>query len=193
MKNKMLASLLYDVKDVRVEEVEIPEIGENDVLIRVKYCGICPSDLKYYTGDRKPKAWPTIRGHEFSGEIAQLGSAVQTFQIGDRVVGHGRIPCGKCYFCIREGANVNYCLNLRTSGVHSGGGTGAFAEYTKVSALSAYKIPLDVPFIEAAFTEPLSCCLNTVMQSEIMIGDTVAVIGDGSNGLLITQLAKVFH
>jgi len=192
LKKTMLASLLYNVKDVKVEEVERPKIGENDVLIRVKYCGICPSDLKYFTGDRKPKAWPTIRGHEFSGEIAEIGRTVQTFQIGDRVVGHGRIPCRKCYFCIREGPNVNYCLNLKTSGIHSGGGTGAFAEYTKVSASCTYKIPSDVSFKEAAFTEPLSCCLNTVMQSEIVIGDTVAIIGDGSNGLLMTQLAKIF-
>ncbi len=189
---KMLASLLYNVNDIRVEEVDIPEVDENDILIRVKYCGICPSDLKYYTGDRKPKAWPTIRGHEFSGEIAEIGSAVQTFKVGDRVVGHGRIPCGKCYFCIREGPNVNYCLNLRTSGIHSGGGTGAFAEYTKVSESSTYKIPSTVSFEEAAFTEPLSCCLNTVMRSEIVVGDTVAIIGDGPNGLLITQLAKTF-
>ena len=187
----MLAALLYDVKDLRVEEVEIPELGDNDVLVRVKYCGICPSDLKYYTGDRKPKAWPTIRGHEFSGEIVELGSSVRLFNRGDRVVGHGRIPCGQCYFCIREGPNVNYCLNLRTSGIHSGGGTGAFAEYTKISAACTYKIPSPVSFKEAAFTEPLSCCLNTVLQSEISIGDTVAIIGDGSNGLLMTQLAKV--
>jgi L-iditol 2-dehydrogenase len=81
---------------------------------------------------------------------------------------------------------------LKTSGIHSGGGTGAFAEYTKVSASCTYKIPSDVSFKEAAFTEPLSCCLNTVMQSEIVIGDTVAIIGDGSNGLLMTQLAKIF-
>jgi L-iditol 2-dehydrogenase len=188
----MLAALLYDVKDIRVEEVELPKIGENDVLVQVKYCGICPSDLKYYMGDRQPKAWPTIRGHEFSGEIVKIGSAVSLFKIGDRVVGHGRIPCGQCYFCIREGLNVNHCLNLRTSGIHSGGGTGAFAEYTKISTASTYKIPSTVSFKEAAFTEPLSCCLNTVMQSELVIGDTVAIIGDGSNGLLMTQLAKVF-
>jgi L-iditol 2-dehydrogenase len=191
LRGKMRAAVLHDVKDIRVEEVDIPEVCKNDVLIRVKYCGICPSDLKYYVGNREPKVWPTIRGHEFSGEIAEAGSDVQAFKKGDRVVGHGRIPCGKCYFCVREGSNVNYCLNLKTSGVHSGGGTGAFAEYTKVSASCTYEIPSGVTFEEAAFAEPLSCCLNAVMRSEIVVGDTVAVVGDGPNGLMMTELAKV--
>ena len=188
----MRAAVLHAVKDIRVEEVDIPEVDKGDVLVKVKFCGICPSDLKYYDGTRKPEAWPTIRGHEFSGEVAEVGSDVKEFKIGDRVVGHGRIPCGKCYFCLREGSNVNYCLNLKTSGIHSGGGTGCFCEYTKVSALTTYKIPIGVSFEEASFTEPLSCCLNAVMRSQIVVGDTIAVIGDGPNGIMIAQLAKVY-
>lgn len=192
MRGKMKASVLYGVKDVRIDEVDVPELDRNDVLIKVAYCGICPSDLKYYTGTRQPKAWPTIRGHEFSGVIAELGRDVDRFEVGDSVVGHGRCPCGRCYFCLREGPNVNYCLNLQTSGIHSGGGTGAFAEYTKVSADCTYLIPSDVDFRVASFAEPLSCCLNAVMRSELIVGDTVAVIGDGPNGLLIAQLAKLY-
>lgn len=186
----MRAALLHGVKDIRVELVEIPEIGKNDVLIKVKYCGICPSDLKYFTGIRKPRVWPTIRGHEFSGEIAEIGGNVEEFKVGDRVVGHGRIPCRKCYFCVREGPNVNYCLNQKTSGVHSGGGTGAFAEFTRLSSSCTYSIPRGVSMAEASLTEPLSCCLNAVMRSEICVGDTVAVVGDGPNGLILSQLAK---
>ena len=186
----MYASTLQNVGTVRLEEVDIPEIGKNDVLIKVKFCGMCPSDLKYYVGERKPRSWPSIRGHEFSGDIAEIGGDVESFTVGDRVVGHGRIPCGKCYYCIRNGPNVNYCMNLRNSGEHSGGGTGAFAEYTKLSALCTYKIPEGVNYEEAAFAEPLSCCLNAVMRSEIVLGDTAAVIGDGPNGIIIAQLTK---
>jgi len=183
---------MYGVGKVKTEEVKIPETGSNDILTRVKFCGICPSDIKYYTGARKPEGWPTIRGHEFSGEIAEVGSDVQKFKVGDNVVGHGRTPCGRCYFCLREGPNVNYCLNLRTAGKESGGGTGAFCEYTRVHAVSTYRMPLGVTFEEAAFAEPLACCLNAVMRSRIAVGDTVAVIGDGPNGVIITRLAKIF-
>ncbi|MEM2094421.1 MAG: alcohol dehydrogenase catalytic domain-containing protein [Candidatus Bathyarchaeia archaeon] len=191
MKGKMRASVMYGIGQVKTEEVDIPEIGSRDVLIKVKFCGICPSDIKYYTGARKPESWPTIRGHEFSGEIAEVGNEVRGFEPGERVVGHGRTPCGRCYFCLREGPNVNYCLNLQTAGKESGGGTGAFCEYTRVHAVSTYKIPFGVSLEEAAFAEPLACCLNAVMRSKIMVGDTVAVIGDGPNGLIIARLAKI--
>ncbi len=182
---------MYGVKQVKTEEVDIPETGNEDILIRVRFCGICPSDIKYYTGARKPEGWPTIRGHEFSGEIAEVGSAAEGFKPGERVVGHGRTPCGRCYFCLREGPNVNYCLNLRTSGKESGGGTGAFCEYTRIHAISTYRIPASVSLEEAAFAEPLACCLNAILRSRVAMGDTVAVIGDGSNGLIITKLAKI--
>jgi len=177
---------------ITTEEVDIPETGRNDVLTRVTFCGICPSDIKYYAGARKPEGWPTIRGHEFSGEIAEVGSDVHDFKVGERVVGHGRTPCGRCYFCLREGPNVNYCLNLKTAGKESGGGTGAFCEYTRTHAVSTYRMPPGVSFEEAVFAEPLACCLNAVMRCRIAVGDTVAVIGDGPNGLIITRLAKVF-
>ncbi|MDQ1279609.1 MAG: hypothetical protein QG670_871 [Thermoproteota archaeon] len=192
LNGKMKAAVLPTIKSVRIDQVDIPSIDKNDVLVKVKFCGICPSDLKYYDGSRKPEGWPTIRGHEFSGEVAEVGSDIKDFKIGDRVVGHGRIPCGKCYFCLREGSNVNYCLNLKTSGNGSGGGTGCFCEYTKVSAVATYKIPDTISLEEAAFAEPVSCCLNAVIRTQIAVGDTIAVVGDGPNGMIIAQLAKAY-
>jgi len=182
---KMKAARLYGVGDLRVEEVDRPVISSDDeVLIRIHACGICPSDLRAYTGVRQSyRSFPYIPGHEWAGEIVAAGDGVEGFAIGDRVVPSWRVVCGKCYYCNR--GLHNFCENLRYGQVR-----GGFAEYGVAPAESLYRIPEGVSYQEASFSEPLACCINGSLASRIAFGDDVAIVGAGPIGLLHLQLAK---
>lgn len=182
---KMRAARLHGVGDLRVEEVDCPQIEASDqVLIRVHACGICPSDLRAYTGLRPPnRATPYTPGHEWAGEVVEAGDAVQRFSPGDRVVPSWRAPCGQCYYCVR--GRHNCCENLARGAVR-----GGFAEYGVAPERALLKIPEGVSYEQASFCEPLACCINGSLDSQIHLGDTVTVIGAGPIGLTHLQLAK---
>jgi L-iditol 2-dehydrogenase len=181
----MRAARLYGVGDLRVEEVARPQIEADDqVLIRIHACGICPSDLRAYTGLRPPnRATPYTPGHEWVGEVVDAGDAVQGFCAGDRVVPSWRVACGHCYYCVR--GRHNCCENLARGVVR-----GGFAEYGVAPARALYLIPEGVSYLQASFCEPLACCINGSLDSEIHLGDTVVVVGAGPIGLTHLQLAK---
>ena len=182
---KMKAARLYGVGDLRVEEVERPAIAAGDeVLIRIHACGICPSDLRAYTGLRPPgRPTPYTPGHEWAGEVVAVGEAVEGFAVGDRVVPSWRVVCGRCIYCLR--GMHNFCQNLARDRVR-----GGFAGYGVAAAESLLKIPAGVSYQEASFCEPLACCINGSLDSDIQFGDDVVVIGGGPIGLLHLQLAR---
>jgi L-iditol 2-dehydrogenase len=180
----MRAARLHGVGDLRVQEIDQPAIGADDeVLIRIHACGICPSDLRAYTGQRAPHYnTPYTPGHEWAGEVVGAGDAVHGFAVGERVVPSWRVVCGECYYCIR--GRHNYCQNLDRRV------RGGFAEYGVAPARSLLKIPAAVSYEQACFCEPLACCINGPQDTGIAFGDDVVVIGAGPIGLTHVQLAK---
>jgi len=184
-RNQMMAARLYGVGDLRVEEVDRPVLSADDeVLIRIHACGICPSDVRPYTGLRPPnRPMPYTPGHEWAGEIVDAGDVVEGFAVGDRVVPSWRVVCGRCYYCAR--GIHNFCENLERGGVR-----GGFAEYGVAPARTLLKIPEEVSYQEASFCEPVACCINGSLDSGIRFGDNCVVIGAGPIGLIHLQLGK---
>lgn len=185
MKKTMKAAVLHNPQDMRIEEVPVPEIAEHEVLIATKRCGICGTDPHIFRG-HFPVPTPLIQGHEFSGEVVQVGSAVKNVKVGDRVTADINISCGTCFFC-RSGQKL-FCNDIVQLGVHT---NGAFAEYVKAPASNVYLIPDGMTWEEAAYIEPLACAIRGQEQAKITMGSTVAIIGAGPMGLVHAQLAKL--
>ncbi len=184
----MKAARFYNKFDLRVEDLPEPQVGENDVLIKVHACGICGTDMHIFDGDEGAAATPsgTVLGHEFSGEILKVGSAVTDFKVGERVCVDPNKLCGKCRFC--KGGIGHFCEHITGIGTTVNGG---FSEMCCVPESQCYKIPDSLSYEEAAMTEPVACCLHGIDLCRIRHGDTVAVIGAGMIGLIMTQLAKL--
>lgn len=183
----MKAAVYHGPRDVRVECVPNKVPGEDEILIQVKYCGVCGTDLHIYNGDggSSDVVPPLIPGHEFSGIVSAVGEKATHFQVGDRVSADPNWMCGECYFC-RNG-KPHFCKR------HQGIGTswdGAFAEYIIVPEKLVYRIGDKLNFIQAAMAEPVSCCLHGIDLCEIKAGDTVLVIGGGPIGMIMVQLAR---
>lgn len=184
--NKMKAARLYGYKDIRIDEVETPKPNENEILFKVMACGVCPSDVRGYNRDQQLEH-PRIPGHESVGEVVEIGDAVEDLQVGDRIARDWRDTCGVCYYC-RKGL-YNFCLEAETP--KRGGFRGGFCEYSKVKDPVYRKISKNLSYEEAAFAEPLACCINGIHQSNIEVGDDVAIIGCGPIGLQLLQLSKI--
>ena len=184
----MKALVLKDYKKFEVEDVPTPEIGPEDVLIRVKACSICGSDVHGMDGSTGRRIPPIIMGHEASGVIDKTGSNVRNFKPGDRVTFDSTIYCGKCYYCFN--GKINLCDNRRVLGVSSSEyrQNGAFAEYVAVPQHVLYRIPDTVSFERAAMVEPLSIALHALNRTSLKLNDNVVVVGAGMIGLLIIQL-----
>ncbi len=181
----MKAAVLYKVKDLRIEEVNIPEIGDDDVLVKVKAAGICGSDIPRVMVHGTYK-FPLIPGHEFAGEIVKKGKNVRNFEENERVTVVPLIPCRNCKFCdIGEYAQ---CINYDYLGSRSNGG---FAQYVRVPASSVIPIPEKVDYESAAFTEPVAVALHGIRRAGIQVGDSVAVWGAGPIGIILAQWARI--
>ena len=184
----MKAAFVYGPRDLRVEEADIPRIGDDEVLVRVRACGVCFSDVRFYLGLRKyaqtafGKGSPGFTGHEWAGEVVEVGRNVENISVGDRVVSSVIIPCGRCKYCKR--GRINLCRDKRFT-------HGGFAEYVKAPARSLMKIPDGLSFEEAALTEPIACCLNARNRSGVEEGSDVVIIGDGFMGILNMILSKL--
>lgn len=180
--------MFYAPKDIRFEEVNVPEPNEGEVLVKVEAALTCGTDVKTYRRGHPVliKKTPSGFGHEFSGTIAKLGENVEGFNIGDRVVAANSAPCGECFFC-RKGEE-NLCENLELL-------NGAYAQYIlipkNIVQKNLIKIPDNLPFKLAAFTEPLSNVVHGISRTPINKGDTVGVIGIGPIGLMFCALAKL--
>lgn len=173
---------------IEIREVPIPEIDENEVLIKVRYGGICGTDIHIYTHQFPIYYPPVILGHEFSGEIAKIGKKVDGWKIGDRVVAECQsLVCGKCRFC-RTG-HPEACAYKRSPGW---GIDGAFADYIKMPAWLLHKIPDNVSFKQAVLTEPVAVSSQALIaRGKIKAGDFVVVLGSGPIGIIIAKLAQI--
>ena len=183
----MKAAVYHGPGDLRVEEVPVRKLKDNEVKIQVKYCGICGTDIHIFHGDGGccDVTPPLVPGHEFSGVVAEVGAGVKAVKVGDRVTGDPNDMCGECYFC--KNGMQHFCKNNIGIGTTVDGG---FAEYVIMREKQVYKVSDDLSFIEAAMTEPISCCLHGIDLCNIKAGDTVLVIGGGPIGMIMMQLAK---
>lgn len=184
----MKSAVFYGKHDLRVEEREMPAVGPEDVLIQVKACGVCGTDVHIYEGD--PGAAdvtpPTVLGHEFSGVIVKTGELVQDYRPGDRVCVDPNRYCGACAPC-RNG-QAHFCQQMIGYGTTVDGG---FAEYCAVDRRQVYRLGEHTTFEQGAMTEPVACCLHGIDMCEIRPGHQVVVIGGGMIGLLMLQLARL--
>jgi 2-desacetyl-2-hydroxyethyl bacteriochlorophyllide A dehydrogenase len=179
----MLSAYLDENNKLILGEKEIPKVGSDEILIRVIACGICGTDLHVFKGINRGKP-NIIRGHEFVGEIVELGANITKFKKGDKIVVDPNIPCMNCSQC-RNG-RVHLCENLNAIGVDRDGG---FAQYCAVPERQAYKISEDIDPIVGALAEPLACALHGIDRVNIKEGEKVLIIGGGALGLILTQLA----
>ena len=183
---KMKVAMYYNNNDVRIEEMPIPEIEDSEILVKVKVCGICGSDvMEWY---RLKKA-PRVLGHEMSGDIVKVGKKVKKFKVGDRVFVSHHVPCNICSFC--ENNQHTLCKTLHSTNFYPGG----FAEYLKVPEINVdrgvFILPKEISYEEGAFIEPLACTVRGMRIAEMKSGQSVLVIGSGVAGLLNIKLAKV--
>ncbi|MFL0267358.1 2,3-butanediol dehydrogenase [Candidatus Clostridium radicumherbarum] len=193
----MKAALWYQKKDVRVEEISEPKVTAGSVKIKVKWCGICGSDLHEYlagpifipVGQPHPLSGataPVVLGHEFSGEVVEIGEGASKLKVGDRVVVEPIVACGKCPAC-KEG-KYNICSSL---GFHGLCGTGGgLAEYTVFPEEYVHKIPESMSYEQAALIEPIAVALHSIRISGFKTGDTALVLGSGPIGLATIECLK---
>jgi len=185
----MRAAVLHKALDMRIEEVDIPEIGPNDVLVGIRSVGICGSDVHYYLHGRAASfivTKPLILGHECAGEVVEVGEGVRRVEVGQRVVIEPGFPCRKCRFC-KEG-RYNLCKDIRFYGTPPD--HGAFAEYASASEENVYLMPDEMSYEEGAMIEPLAVGMMATKRGVASVYDTVAVLGSGPIGLMCLQAAK---
>ena len=184
---KMLAAMIYGVKDLRVEEVPKPKVEHGEVLVKVKAATTCGTDLKIFQRGYVEGVirLPTVFGHEWAGEVVEVGGGTSWSEVGMRVRAGNSAPCLRCRMCQR--GSFNLCEDMMWL-------WGAYAEYIKVPArmvlVNMQEIPAHVSFEEAAVTEPLACVLRGAEKANVKLGDSVAIIGAGPIGLLHLLTAR---
>ncbi|MCI8711798.1 MAG: zinc-dependent alcohol dehydrogenase family protein [Ruminococcus sp.] len=184
----MKSAVFYGKHDLRIVDSPMPAVGEEEVLIEIKACGVCGTDVHIYEGDEGAAQVtpPTILGHEFAGVVAEVGGKVRGFKAGDRVCIDPNYYCGSCEFC-RNGM-AHYCTRMTGYGTTTDGG---FAEYCSVNERQVYHLGEHTSFEEGAMAEPVACCLHGIEMCDIHPGQHVLVIGGGMIGLLMVQLARL--
>jgi len=167
------------------EEWARPDIGPGELLVRLRGCGLCGSDIAKIASP--PATLPVVVGHEVVGEVAAAGAGAP-FAVGERVVTAHHVPCGTCHYCARGSASM--CRTFKASNLDPGG----FAEFVRVPAENArhatFSLPDQVSDEAASFVEPLACCLRAVKRARVEAGDTAVVVGLGSIGCLFVQILK---
>ena len=187
----MKAAVLKGIENLEMEDISRPTPSPQEILIKVKACSICGTDIRVYHHGHKHMRFPRITGHELSGEIVEIGKRVEGHKLGEKVAIAPAIPCGRCHYCRRGMQSM--CINLTAIGYHYDGG---FAEFMVVPEDAVRNgcvntIPSELSFEEAALAEPLACAINGQQLSQIGLGNTVVVVGAGPLGCIHLQLAKV--
>ncbi|MBI9103729.1 MAG: zinc-dependent dehydrogenase [Spirochaetales bacterium] len=182
----MKVGMYYNNSDVRVEEMDKPAIGPDEVLVKAEVCGICGSDvLEWY----RIKKAPIVLGHEMTGIIDEVGENVTKYKKGQRVFVSHHIPCNTCYYCLRGYHTA--CETLHTTNFAPGG----FSQYVRIPALNVdrgiFPLPDEMSFDQGVFIEPLACVVRAQRLIDIKAGETVLIIGSGISGLLHLLLAEV--
>jgi L-iditol 2-dehydrogenase len=185
----MKALVLTEYRHLELTEVDKPQVGAEDLLIRIHACGICGSDVHGYDGSTGRRLPPVIMGHEAAGVVEAVGGSVSRFKPGDRVTFDSTVFCGKCFYCRR--GQVNLCDDRQVVGVSTPEyrRMGAFAEYVAVPERVVYALPDELTFEHAALVEAVSVAVHAVSLTPIALNDTVVVIGAGMIGLLTQQAA----
>lgn len=187
----MRAVIIDRPGEIRVGSVTDPTPKPDELIIRVGACGICGTDLHIAQGEFPPTPYPIVPGHEFAGEVVAIGSNVRPrneravpIVVGTRVAVDPSLYCGSCVFC--HTGHGNLCLNWNAIGDTV---SGAFAEYVAVPVANAYILPDHISFREAALIEPVSCAVHGIHRLEPRLGDSMLIVGAGTMGLLLLQLA----
>ena len=186
----MKAAVFEAINEMVVKEIPTPEVDDNSVLVRVRSCAVCGSDIRIFHSGNSRVHPPITIGHEMAGDVAVVGKNVTKFKVGDRVAIGADVPCGECVFCeagIGNNCQINYAMGYQFA--------GGFAEYVLLNRIvvnygPVHKIPDHVSYDEAALAEPLGCVLNALELSKVTLGDTVVIIGAGPIGCMIIEVAR---
>lgn len=183
----MKVAMYYKNDDVRIEEMPVPSIGENELLVKVKASGICGSDvMEWYRIKKAPK----VLGHEITGDVVEVGKKVKKYKVADRVFVSHHVPCNSCRFCLNNQHTM--CHTLHSTNFFPGG----FAEYLRVPEINVdrgvFILPKELSYDEGVFIEPLACVVRGLRTAKMKPGQTVLVIGSGISGLLHIKLAKAW-
>lgn len=182
----MKAAVLREGGRIAGEEWLRPTIGPGEILLHLRGCGLCGSDIAK-VGAPATRV-PLVLGHELVGDVVELGGNVEGLAVGDRVVAAHHVPCGACHYCRR--ASPSMCREFKASNLDPGG----FAEYVRVPAANVrhatFRLPPGTTDVEASFVEPIACCLRAVRRAAPQEGDVAAIVGLGSIGCLFVQLLK---
>jgi (R,R)-butanediol dehydrogenase / meso-butanediol dehydrogenase / diacetyl reductase len=192
---RLRAARWHGREDIRVEDVPAPRPGSGELLLRVSWSGICGTDVEEYLhgpliiptevpNGLTGRTAPLVLGHEFVGTVAAIGNGVSQFSVGERVAPEVVLFCGQCYYCRRH--EYALCLNWAALGLHADGG---LAEYAVVPAFSCVRLPESLSDEEGALVEPTEVAVRAVRKSELRLGESVAVVGGGTIGLLVLQVA----
>lgn len=186
----MKAAVLERLEKLVVKEVDFPKINKGEVLLKVKACAVCGSDIRiFHHGNPRVKP-PAVIGHEISGEIAETGEGVKNFKKGDRIAVGADVPCGECFFCqngLGNNCPINYAIGYQFP--------GGFSEYMILNSLTVrlgpvHHLPQGVSYAEGALAEPLACCLNALELSHFHPGADVVIFGAGPIGCILIELSK---
>jgi L-iditol 2-dehydrogenase len=181
----MRAAVYYNNRDIRIEERPVPEIGPNELLVRVESSGICGSDVMEWYRIKKA---PLVLGHEIAGTIVEKGNDVDRFSIGDRVFVSHHVPCNTCYYCEEE--HHSLCDTLRSTNFDPGG----FAELIRVPAINVefgtFRLPESISFDDGVFIEPLACVVRGLRTARSKKSWSTLIIGSGISGLLFIKLLR---
>jgi len=184
------ALVLKEYRQFAIEDFPVPTLQPHEVLVRVRACGICGSDVHGMDGSSGRRIPPIIMGHEAAGMIAEIGSGVTGWKKGDRVTFDSTVSCGECWYCRR--GQINLCENRRVLGVSCGEYRrhGAFAEYVAVPQRILYRLPINITYEQAAMVEAVSVAVHAVERTPLTLNASVAVIGTGMIGLLVVQVLR---
>ncbi|MDO4667474.1 MAG: alcohol dehydrogenase catalytic domain-containing protein [Streptococcus sp.] len=190
----MKAIVELGVKKIEIQDLPIPKIKEDEVLVKIRANGLCTNDVRDYVGDTV-YSFPRIGGHEFSGEIVEVGSNVNPnyFKKGDHVVKYIIPYCGECYYC--KNGHENLCNEVYTSVIFQNengiSGFRGMQEYLAVKSRDLYKYPKGTSYLHSSLTEPVACVVNSIERANILFGQDVLIIGGGVMGLIHVMLAKL--
>jgi L-iditol 2-dehydrogenase len=182
---RMLQAVMTSPGKIAFNEIQIPGVNENELLIKIMRIGVCGSDIHVYHGKHPYTSYPIVQGHEVSGEVAAIGGNVKNFKIGEKVTIQPQVVCGKCYPCTH--GNYHICDELKVMGFQT---TGTASEYFAVDASKVLKLPENLSFDEGAMVEPLAVAAHALSRGGDVNGKKVLVFGAGPIGNLVAQTAK---
>ena len=183
---RMVAAVLRQPGRFELEEVAVPALGRNEVLVKVAHCGICGTDIHIFHGRYAAESLPMIPGHEFTGTVAAVGTAVAHVEVGAKVVADNCKACGHCYYCRRN--QLLNCAEICQIGI---GCDGGFAEYVVVPEHLVLATEADLSFAELAMVEPIACVVRSAKANKFSLGESVVVIGAGPIGNLQVQMMRL--